>query len=56
MSPEQVRGPALDRRLDLFWFGEDLYEMVTGVGPFRGDMSGTVFDSILHNTRQTWWG
>src|SRR5439155_1274943 len=47
MSPEQIRGEAVDARSDLFSFGSILYEMLTGRPAFARDTSVETMAAIL---------
>jgi eukaryotic-like serine/threonine-protein kinase len=47
ISPEQLRGLPVDRRTDIWSLGAVLYEMVTGVQPFRTDRLQSLLHTIL---------
>jgi serine/threonine-protein kinase len=53
MSPEQMRGEPVDRRVDIWAFGCVLFELLTGRRPFRGACLAEIIASVLR-TEPEW--
>jgi len=48
MAPEQIVGPTVDTRADLYAVGVVAYEMMGGRTPFEGQTTGEVVAAVLH--------
>jgi non-specific serine/threonine protein kinase len=53
MAPEQLRGEEADERTDLFAIGTVLFEMATGLHPFRRRTGPETTGAVLHEAPST---
>ena len=53
MSPEQYQGATVDARTDIWSLGVMLFEMLTGVLPFRREAAAATAHAILHDPPPT---
>jgi Tol biopolymer transport system component len=47
MSPEQIRGKAVDKRADIWAFGAVVYEMLTGQRAFQGEDTSLTLAEVM---------
>jgi serine/threonine-protein kinase len=52
MAPEQLQGKSSDPRSDIFSLGVTLYEMASGVRPFRGSSMAELISSVLRDDQE----
>lgn len=58
LSPEQIRGDAMDVRTDIFSFGVLAYELLAYERPFQGEQISAVLYQLLNNDPRPlseWW-
>ncbi|BFM15882.1 hypothetical protein R50073_20650 [Maricurvus nonylphenolicus] len=48
MSPEQLKGQAVDRSTDIYSLGVTFYQLLSGVLPFTGDNLASLTYNIIH--------